>query len=58
MYPAEACWPKTAHTNAGRSADMTKLPRRGYSRQGAEQSFQMEGVGLTETNPAFFDSSD
>jgi hypothetical protein len=47
-----------AHTNAGGSADMTKLPRRGYSRQSAEQSFLMEGVGLTETDPAFFDSSD
>lgn len=47
-----------AHTNAGRSAEMAKLPRRGYSRQGAERSFQMEGVVLTETDPAFFDSSD
>ncbi|MCJ9721946.1 hypothetical protein MOV66_07870 [Agrobacterium sp. SHOUNA12C] len=47
-----------AHTNAGGSAGMAKLPRRGYSRQGAEQSFQIEGVGLTETDPAFFDNSD
>jgi hypothetical protein len=47
-----------AHPNAGGSAGMAKLPRRGYSRQGAEQSFQMKGVGLTETDPAFFDSSD
>ena len=47
-----------AYTNAVGSADIAKLPRRGYSRQGAEQSFQMEEVGLTETDPAFFDSSD
>lgn len=48
---------ETAHTNAGHSATMAKFRVVGSHANGVEQSFRMEGVGLTETDPAFFDGS-
>lgn len=45
---------ETAHANAGHSATMAKFRVVGSHADGVEQNFRVEGVGLTETNPAFF----
>jgi len=44
-----------AHANAGYSATMAKFRVAGSRANGVEQSFPVEGVGPTETDPAFFD---
>lgn len=46
---------ETDYANADRSATMAKFRVAGSHADGEEQSFRMEGVGPTETDPAFFD---
>lgn len=46
---------ETATPTQEHSATMAKFRVAGSHANGAEQSFRMEGVGPTETDPAFFD---
>jgi hypothetical protein len=47
-----------AHANAGARPVRPSFRVVGSRAKGTEQSFLTEGIGLTETNPAFFDHSD
>ncbi|MBB6487437.1 hypothetical protein GGD46_004740 [Rhizobium lusitanum] len=54
-FPRESVTVKKANANAGHSATIAKFRVAGSHAYGEEQSFRMEGVGPTETDPAFFD---